>query len=349
MASLPLWRPRTRGDCEGLPRPCPFVGCRYNTFLDVDVRGKIRVAPRRRRLGPLGAPAETSCSLDVAHAASSNRHETAEAMGLGYEAVRQIEVEAIAELRRRDDGTLRVLLGLWSDALGREQVSADALGDDDRDANEDDVSHAGALSRAEAEAAELEAWSARAAAYVLAGIPVRVAWTLADEERSEAMAKMVKTTKNKAIAADVVKNGALRHQLDEEPLGKAFTGKHPVPIDAVRRDKVSDELVDVLGQIDVVNEERAAEIGKFNASLKTLRQKQHDLAEAHRTSTEKRDVTCQAYLTRQGEVVTRRLDTNEIVERRTAKAEELQDEIPGSRQKVAHKPLIDMAAPTDAP
>lgn len=41
VVALPLFeeeavsRPRTRGDCFRLPRPCPFVGCRHHLYLDV--------------------------------------------------------------------------------------------------------------------------------------------------------------------------------------------------------------------------------------------------------------------------------------------------------------------------
>ena len=28
-------RPRTRGDCKNLPRPCPFIGCRHNLWMDI--------------------------------------------------------------------------------------------------------------------------------------------------------------------------------------------------------------------------------------------------------------------------------------------------------------------------
>src|SRR5208337_2271584 len=28
-------RPATRADCSAVPRPCPFVSCRHNLYLDV--------------------------------------------------------------------------------------------------------------------------------------------------------------------------------------------------------------------------------------------------------------------------------------------------------------------------
>lgn len=33
---LKIIKPKIRKDCENVPRPCPFVSCRYNIFLDVN-------------------------------------------------------------------------------------------------------------------------------------------------------------------------------------------------------------------------------------------------------------------------------------------------------------------------
>src|SRR5262245_58822719 len=57
------WRPRTRGECENVERPCPYVGCRYNLYLDVDPRsGSIKLN------FPDLEPDELveSCALDLA-------------------------------------------------------------------------------------------------------------------------------------------------------------------------------------------------------------------------------------------------------------------------------------------
>ena len=57
---LAMMRPRTRADCENGPRPCPWVGCRHNTYLSIMQRtGRIRRA--RPGLDPTEVPAETSC------------------------------------------------------------------------------------------------------------------------------------------------------------------------------------------------------------------------------------------------------------------------------------------------
>ena len=56
-------RPKVRADCVDGPRPCPFVGCRYNLSLDVSRAGSIRY-----RLGiDFDKPeAQANCALDFA-------------------------------------------------------------------------------------------------------------------------------------------------------------------------------------------------------------------------------------------------------------------------------------------
>jgi hypothetical protein len=80
-----LTRPRTRADCQpGGPnaaRPCPFVGCRYHTAIDVTEHGSIRsraVGTLSSRAGAAEVDAfgdqvvaelermKYTCSLDVA-------------------------------------------------------------------------------------------------------------------------------------------------------------------------------------------------------------------------------------------------------------------------------------------
>jgi hypothetical protein len=54
-------RPKTRAECNAVPRPCPYVGCRYNLYLDVDELGRIIIPDA-------DTPIEErrySCALDV--------------------------------------------------------------------------------------------------------------------------------------------------------------------------------------------------------------------------------------------------------------------------------------------
>lgn len=40
LVKMDLKRPETRADCKNVPRPCPFVGCRHNTFIDINSSSK---------------------------------------------------------------------------------------------------------------------------------------------------------------------------------------------------------------------------------------------------------------------------------------------------------------------
>ena len=102
-------RPRTRGDCAGGLRPCPWVGCRYH--LASDYRPASRdVTIRRRIVGERGCSdahaadlvlqmAQT-CALDVADDGPVTLDVTGQLFELTRERVRQLEEKAILKLRR---------------------------------------------------------------------------------------------------------------------------------------------------------------------------------------------------------------------------------------------------------
>lgn len=89
-------RPRTRGDCVGGPRPCPFVACKFHLFLDASPsNGAIKLN------FPDLEPEELShsCCLDVADAGAHTLEDTAEILNLTRERIRQIEVRAYQRIR----------------------------------------------------------------------------------------------------------------------------------------------------------------------------------------------------------------------------------------------------------
>jgi hypothetical protein len=106
-------RPRSRAECAGVPRPCPFVSCHHHLYLDVSARtGAIKLNFPDLEVDEL--PADASCALDVAE-----RHgETLEAVGaimnLTRERVRQLEVKALAKLQAADQ--MHLLRDLYGDA-----------------------------------------------------------------------------------------------------------------------------------------------------------------------------------------------------------------------------------------
>ena len=89
-------RPRCRADCANGPRPCPWVGCRYHLFLDVNEdTGAIKF--NFPGLEPWEL--EHSCALDVAEAGEGTPlrlSELGELYGVGPERMRQIVNDALA-------------------------------------------------------------------------------------------------------------------------------------------------------------------------------------------------------------------------------------------------------------
>lgn len=104
------WRPRTRGDCESIPRPCPFVGCRHHLLLDVRSGGMI--SAQAEDLWTM----EETCSLDVAEKAARNARKGApealtlervgELLGVTKERVRQLEKRALRVLKKVEEDSI---------------------------------------------------------------------------------------------------------------------------------------------------------------------------------------------------------------------------------------------------
>ncbi len=93
------WRPKTRKDCAHVPRPCPYVGCPHNAYLDVsETTGSITFnfpAVPPELMDPL-----TSCTLDVAEKGPSTLDEISVIINLTRERVRQIVDRALRKLKR---------------------------------------------------------------------------------------------------------------------------------------------------------------------------------------------------------------------------------------------------------
>lgn len=91
----PAVRPKCRAECRGGPRPCPFVGCRYNLFLDVaEANGSIKINFPDLEPCELGE----SCALDVADRGGATLEEVGELMNLTRERLRQLESAAFVQL-----------------------------------------------------------------------------------------------------------------------------------------------------------------------------------------------------------------------------------------------------------
>ncbi len=89
-------RPRTRGDCENVPRPCPYVSCRHHLYLDVSERtGGLKFNFPDLEPDEL----EDSCSLDVAAEDGATLERAGRAMNLTRERARQIEASGLAKFK----------------------------------------------------------------------------------------------------------------------------------------------------------------------------------------------------------------------------------------------------------
>ncbi len=93
-------RPRTRAECRNGPRPCPYVGCYYHLYLDVDPQtGSIKfnfpdVPPDELERLP------DTCALDVAERGELTLDEISSLMNFqARERSRQIVEQVIRRLR----------------------------------------------------------------------------------------------------------------------------------------------------------------------------------------------------------------------------------------------------------
>ena len=89
-------RPRTRADCVNGPRPCMFVSCKHNLYLDVNPEtGSIKLNFPDKEIWEL----EHTCALDVAEKGGITLEEVGEIMNLTRERIRQLETRGLARLK----------------------------------------------------------------------------------------------------------------------------------------------------------------------------------------------------------------------------------------------------------
>jgi len=101
-------RPKTRGDCFGGERPCPFVGCRYHTYLDITPAGSLVI----NRPDVDVAELKASCSLDIADAGPQTLEATGAVMNVTRERMRQLEAATLEKVRVRFAGSCRAVCAL---------------------------------------------------------------------------------------------------------------------------------------------------------------------------------------------------------------------------------------------
>ncbi|HRI08668.1 MAG TPA: sigma factor-like helix-turn-helix DNA-binding protein [Nannocystaceae bacterium] len=90
------WRPKTRGECANVSRPCPYVSCKYHLYIDVNPStGSIKINFPDLEVWEL----THSCALDVAGQGGITLEEVGEILNLTRERIRQVEVRGLLKLR----------------------------------------------------------------------------------------------------------------------------------------------------------------------------------------------------------------------------------------------------------
>jgi|SRR5450755_2034253 Sigma-70, region 4 len=96
LKSIEGMRPRKRAECINGPRPCLFVSCKHNLYLDVNPEtGSIKLNFPDKEIWEL----EHTCALDVAEKGGITLEEVGAIMNLTRERIRQVETRGLAKLR----------------------------------------------------------------------------------------------------------------------------------------------------------------------------------------------------------------------------------------------------------
>ena len=94
------WKPKTRAECKGGPRPCPFISCKHHLYVDVSPRtGAIKLNFPDLEVWEL----TESCALDIADHGGTTLEDVGAIMNLTRERIRQVEVKALAKLEALSD------------------------------------------------------------------------------------------------------------------------------------------------------------------------------------------------------------------------------------------------------
>jgi hypothetical protein len=97
-ADGPYERPKTRGECCNGPRPCPYVACKHNLYLDVSETGSLIF--NFPHLTPNEMRPDQSCSLDLADRGGMTLEEIAVVTNLTRERIRQVELKTLIRRAR---------------------------------------------------------------------------------------------------------------------------------------------------------------------------------------------------------------------------------------------------------
>ena len=89
------YKPKSRAECLGTERPCPYVSCKHHLYLDVSPRtGAIKLNFPDLEVWEM----KETCALDVADRGGTTLEDVGAIMNLTRERIRQVEVRALAKL-----------------------------------------------------------------------------------------------------------------------------------------------------------------------------------------------------------------------------------------------------------
>lgn len=113
-------RPRTRADCAGGERPCPWVGCRYHLYIDVNPQTGSLILNF-----PDLEPWELkhTCALDGADQDGMTLEEVGAVMNLTRERIRQVETKGLLRLKRASP-TPEELAALETPDVSKQEVQS---------------------------------------------------------------------------------------------------------------------------------------------------------------------------------------------------------------------------------
>src|SRR5499427_7819669 len=93
-------KPRSREECTGGARPCPYVSCQHHLYLDVSARtGAIKLNFPDLEVWEMNE----TCALDIADRGGTTLEDVGAIMNLTRERIRQVEVKALAKLEALKD------------------------------------------------------------------------------------------------------------------------------------------------------------------------------------------------------------------------------------------------------
>jgi hypothetical protein len=91
-----LIKPKTRAECKDMERPCPFIGCKYHLYLDINKNnGSIKFNFPDLEFDEL----DQTCALDIIEKGETTLEDIGKHMNLTRERVRQIQDNVIEKLK----------------------------------------------------------------------------------------------------------------------------------------------------------------------------------------------------------------------------------------------------------